>query len=315
MSQHRRPIVVRRKKAASHHGSHGSWKIAYADFMTAMMAFFLVMWLLAGTSKAEFEQISEYFRTPLKVALAGGDRNSASNSAIPGGGDDVMHTDGERSRITIEQNSGMAADMSALSRLKARLEALMQEDPALRDLRSQMRLDLTPEGLRIQLVDSQRRPMFEVGSARVAPYMHRILTAIAPLLNELPNKLTLSGHTDDLPFAAGLRGYSNWELSADRANASRRELVAGGLEPEKLLRVIGMADTMNMPGEEDSALNRRISILVLNSRAQKMMEQENMAPGTPAVIDSDQPPASIDALTRDGSSTTNAAGSEQVAAQ
>ena len=311
MSQHRRPIVVRRKKAAGHHGSHGSWKIAYADFMTAMMAFFLVMWLLAGTSKAEFEQISEYFRTPLKVALAGGDRNSASNSAIPGGGDDVMHSEGERSRITIEQNSSMATDMSALSRLKARLEALMQEDPALRDLRSQMRLDLTPEGLRIQLVDSQRRPMFELGSARVAPYMHDILTAIAPLLNELPNKLTLSGHTDDLPFAAGLKGYSNWELSTDRANASRRELVAGGLEPEKLLRVIGMADTMNMPGEEDNALNRRISILVLNSRAQKMMEQENMAPGSPAIIDGDKTPINIDELTQDAGALNISGASEQ----
>ncbi|ARS54098.1 flagellar motor protein MotB [Kushneria konosiri] len=311
MSQHRRPIVVRRKKAAGHHGSHGSWKIAYADFMTAMMAFFLVMWLLAGTSKAEFEQISEYFRTPLKVALAGGDRNSASNSAIPGGGDDVMHSEGERSRITIEQNSSMATDMSALSRLKARLEALMQEDPALRDLRSQMRLDLTPEGLRIQIVDSQRRPMFELGSARVAPYMHRILTAIAPLLNELPNKLTLSGHTDDLPFAAGLKGYSNWELSTDRANASRRELVAGGLEPEKLLRVIGMADTMNMPDEEDNALNRRISILVLNSRAQKMMEQENMAPGSPAIIDGDKTPISIDGLTQGAGALNTSGASEQ----
>ncbi|SPJ34896.1 flagellar motor protein MotB [Kushneria phyllosphaerae] len=312
MSQHRRPIVIRRKKAAAHHGSHGSWKIAYADFMTAMMAFFLVMWLLAGTSKAEFEQISEYFRTPLKVALAGGDRNSASNSAIPGGGDDVMHSEGERSRITIEQNSSMATDMSALSRLKARLEALMQEDPALRDLRSQMRLDLTPEGLRIQIVDSQRRPMFEVGSARVATYMHRILTAIAPLLNELPNKLTLSGHTDDLPFAAGLKGYSNWELSTDRANASRRELVAGGLEPEKLLRVIGMADTMNMPDEEDSALNRRISILVLNSRAQKMMEQENMAPTTPAIIDGDKVPLSIEGFAQSGSALDTPEASEQM---
>ncbi|WP_445621580.1 flagellar motor protein MotB [Kushneria sp. Sum13] len=312
MSQHRRPIVIRRKKAAAHHGSHGSWKIAYADFMTAMMAFFLVMWLLAGTSKAEFEQISEYFRTPLKVALAGGDRNSASNSAIPGGGDDVMHSEGERSRITIEQNSSMATDMSALSRLKARLEALMQEDPALRDLRSQMRLDLTPEGLRIQIVDSQRRPMFEVGSARVATYMHRILTAIAPLLNELPNKLTLSGHTDDLPFAAGFKGYSNWELSTDRANASRRELVAGGLEPEKLLRVIGMADTMNMPDEEDSALNRRISILVLNSRAQKMMEQENMAPAAPAIIDGDKVPLSIEGFTQGDSALDTPEASEQM---
>jgi chemotaxis protein MotB len=132
------------------------------------------------------------------------------------------------------------------------------------------------EGLRIQIIDSQNRPMFENGSARVEPYMRDILRAIAPILNDVPNKISLSGHTDDLPYASGERGYSNWELSADRANASRRELIAGGLAEGKILRVVGMADTMSLKSQtSDAAINRRISILVLNKSAQHNIEHEN----------------------------------------
>ncbi|RKR06065.1 chemotaxis protein MotB [Kushneria sinocarnis] len=296
MSQHRRPIVVRRKKVEEH-GSHGSWKIAYADFMTAMMAFFLVMWLLSGTSKSELEHVSEYFRTPLKVALAGGDRNTASDSAIPGGGDDVIHSDGEVAR-TVLQPANYQSDRS-LRRLKARLENLIREDPALQALRSQLKLELTPEGLRIQIIDSRKRPMFELGSARIQPYMREALEHIAPLLNELPNGITLAGHTDDLPYASGESGYSNWELSSDRANASRRALIAGGLDGKKLLRVIGMADTMNLDPHPDAPINRRISILVLNQQAQQQLEQQNASPGVPARINASDAPSTLEDMLDD----------------
>ncbi|MBE8178593.1 OmpA family protein, partial [Leptospira borgpetersenii serovar Ballum] len=109
-----------------------------------------------------------------------------------------------------------------------------------------LRIDLVQEGLRIQIIDSQNRPMFKTGSAEVEPYMRDILRAIAPVLNGIPNKVSLSGHTDDFPYANGERGYSKWELSADRANASRRELVIGGLDDGKVLRVVGMAATMRL---------------------------------------------------------------------
>lgn len=132
------------------------------------------------------------------------------------------------------------------------------------------------EGLRIQIIDSQNRPMFKTGSAEVEPYMRDILRAIAPVLNEIPNKVSLSGHTDDYPYASGERGYSNWELSADRANASRRELVAGGLDDGKVLRVIGMSNSMRLSehGGND-AINRRISLLVLNNQAEQAILHEN----------------------------------------
>ncbi len=274
----RRPIVIRRKKSSSH-ASHGAWKIAYADFMTAMMAFFLVMWLLAGVSDAEMENISEYFRTPLSVALAGGDKSSASNSAIPGGGDDPMHADGEVA-LTRPDANNYRLDQERLQRLKTRLENMIRLDPALESLRSQLKLDLVQDGLRIQIIDSKRRPMFELGSAEIEPYIHTVLRKIAPSLNELPNKVTLTGHTDDVRYASGDNSYSNWELSTDRANASRRALIVGGMDADKLLRVIGAAATMRLPSDPPgAAVNRRISILVLNPRAQAQIEAQGRADG------------------------------------
>lgn len=144
-------------------------------------------------------------------------------------------------------------------------------------LRPHLLINMMDEGLRIQIIDSQNRPMFKMGSAQVEPYMRDILRAIAPILNDIPNKLSLSGHTDDLPYARGERGYSNWELSADRANASRRELLAGGLDEGKILRVVGMASTMRLKEQaSDDPVNRRISILVLNKQSQHDIEHENL---------------------------------------
>lgn len=268
MSGAHRPVVVKRKKAVKggHHG--GAWKIAYADFMTALMALFLVLWLLSTASPAELKSISEYFRTPLPVAMAGGDKNTASTSAIPGGGPDPAHVDGEQMRIDRRQETRPSDEQRRLINLEKRIESVIESKPNLRELRSQLRMAMTPEGLRIQIVDSEKRPMFELGSDRVAPYMRDILRAIAPVLNELPNRISLSGHTDSLPYVNGEKGYSNWELSSDRANASRRELVAGGLDAEKLLRVAGMGARVPLHEVDGSdAANRRISILVLDKRA------------------------------------------------
>ncbi|EKZ97949.1 MULTISPECIES: flagellar motor protein MotB [Cupriavidus] len=281
-AQDLRPIVI--KKAKSHakpHGNH-SWKIAYADFMTAMMALFLVLWLLSSSSPKVLVGVAEYFRTPLKVAIAGGDKSSLSTSVIPGGGKDVMAKDGE---IMKAQTNDPAADAQRrrdqieserLRGLKKRLEQIIENNPVLRQFRPQLLLDITSEGLRIQILDTQNRPMFRTGSAAVEPYMRTILREIGPVLNELPNKVSLSGHTDSAKYMMGQRAYSNWELSADRANASRQELVAGGMEEGKLLRVLGLADTMPLEKNDPLApVNRRISIVVLNQRAQAQFEAEN----------------------------------------
>ncbi|WP_348766630.1 flagellar motor protein MotB [uncultured Salinisphaera sp.] len=286
---HKRPIVIRRKKAASH-GSHGAWKIAYADFMTAMMAFFLVMWLLSGLSASEREEVGEYFRTPLKVAMMGGDKASASNSAIPGGGDDPMHSEGEVS-LTSPNATNYRPSHRPLRDLQDSLESMIHSDPALDDLSSQLSLKVVEDGLLIQISDDNRRPMFGLGSAEPAPYIRSLLSKIAPKLNEFPNPITLTGHTDDLRFASGDRQYSNWELSTDRANAARRALIQGGMQADKLIRVIGAAATASRPGIDSPAApgNRRISILVLNEHAQHRLEEESLPVGDTLSVDAEAP--------------------------
>lgn len=167
-------------------------------------------------------------------------------------------------------------EQSRLRKLRGDLDQLIESDPKLRALRPHLKIDLVQEGLRIQIIDSQNRPMFRTGSADVEPYMRDILRAIAPVLNGIPNRISLSGHTDDFPYASGEKGYSNWELSADRANASRRELMVGGLDSGKVLRVVGMAATMRLSDRgPDDAVNRRISLLVLNKQAEQAILHEN----------------------------------------
>ena len=271
------PVVVIRKRRSSHgqaqHG--GAWKIAYADFMTAMMAFFLVMWLLSIASPQELTTIAEYFRTPLNVALTGGPRSSTDSSPIPGGGDDPTRQQGDVHKSL--DNLMEKLEKKRLNHLRERLDQLIESDPRLRVLRPQLLINMVQEGLQIQILDSQNRPMFETGSALVEPYMRDVLRGIAPILNDIPNKISISGHTDAAPYANGERGYSNWELSADRANASRRELISGGLAEGKILRVVGMSSTMSIaPKQPYAAINRRISLVVLNKQTEEMIEHENV---------------------------------------
>lgn len=287
----RRPIVIRRKKPARQ-ATHGAWKIAYADFMTAMMAFFLVMWLLSGLSAAELSQMSEYFRTPLKVAMMGGDRNSASNSAIPGGGDDPVHSDGEVS-LTTPRAKNYQPGQRRLQHLKQRLEAMIHADPELDDISSQLSLQVVRDGLQIQILDSDKRPMFDLGSSHLAPYITALLRKVGPRINEMPNRITLTGHTDDLRFATGDERYSNWELSTDRANTARRALVEGGMSSDKLLRVIGAAATSSRAGIDSSSApaNRRITILVLNAEARARIENDAQPPPPQQRMDFPRPAA------------------------
>jgi chemotaxis protein MotB len=263
-------IVV--KKSKSHKGGHhgGSWKIAYADFMTAMMAFFLVMWLLSNSSPQQRQQIADYFKTPINVGLANGDKNSLSDSLIPGGGDDMLKQEGEV--LLHETNTGFMD----LDKVKERLEELIEIDPRLNDFKSNLRLTLTDSGLMIQIIDSQDRPMFKLGSKKPESYMVNILQALVPVLNDLPNRLTLTGHTDSIQFARGDLGYSNWELSSDRANTSRQILVNGGLRHDRVLQVIGVANNI-IAGDisADAPANRRITILVLTASKEKEILQED----------------------------------------
>lgn len=281
----RRPIIIRRKKVVHrHHG--GSWKIALADFMTALMALFLVMWILSAASPEQREGVAEYFRTPLATAITGGSGAAHTSNVIPGGGPDPVFSEGERARIDMRsQTRPSEVQRRFFTDLQQRIESALQADPDLRQLRSQMRFDMTRDGLRIQLLDTDQRPMFDVGSDRVAPYMRNLLRTRAPLLNELDNDLSIGGHTDSTPFAGGYRGYSNWELSNDRANASRRELVAGGFDSGKLLRVSGFADRVPLPDHDPrDAANRRIELLVLFPEVGEQIRTPSLleGPGMPS---------------------------------
>ena len=284
------PIIIKRIKKGGHAHHGGAWKIAYADFVTAMMAFFLLMWLLGSTTKGDLEGIAEYFKTPLKVALQGGSGSGDSSSIIQGGGKDLTRTNGQVSKtekpsekkiinLQAAQAELERQEMLRLRDLKSRLEAAIEASPTLRAFRSQIKIELTPDGLRIQIIDEQNRPMFDIGSAVVKDYTREILREIGTVLNDVPNRISLSGHTDAKPYAGGERGYSNWELSVERANASRRELVAGGIDEKKIVRVVGLGSAVLFDKNDAfNPQNRRISITVLNQRAEKrILDDSNEA--------------------------------------
>jgi chemotaxis protein MotB len=274
------PIIIKRVKKGGHAAHGGAWKIAYADFVTAMMAFFLLMWLLGSTTEGDKKGIADYFASPLKVAMMGGQGSGDSSHVIKGGGQDLTRQTGqvkngeidpERKTINLKalKAEQVRAEVARLEDLKEKVERKLAGNQALAAYRSQIRLDMTRDGLRIQIVDEDQRPMFDRGSAVVQPYMRELLREIGTVLAEVPNRLTVEGHTDSKAFSAGDRGYSNWELSADRANASRRELVAGGLTEDRMLRVVGLAASQPFDRNDTSApSNRRISIIVMNREAE-----------------------------------------------
>ena len=295
------PIVVKRIKKGGGGAHGGAWKIAYADFVTAMMAFFLLMWLLGSTAQGDLQGISDHFNTPLKVAMAGGSGTGDSSSILKGGGQDLTRSVGQvkrgdvasRSTVNVaaaggtDSEDGQAPsdteaeaarkafeklDRARLIDVQGQIEALMEASASLRKFKNQILMEITSDGLQIQIIDEQNRPMFDSASSALKPYTRELLQTIGRTLNGVPNRVSLTGHTDSTSYGGGERGFSNWELSANRANASRREMVVGGLDPDKVVRVVGLADTMPFLPEDTAApQNRRITIVVLSRK------QENAA--------------------------------------
>ncbi len=304
------PIIIKRVKKGGHATHGGAWKIAYADFVTAMMAFFLLMWLLGSTSEGDKKGISDYFQSPMKVAMQGGSGAGASSSVVNGGGSDLTQTTGQAKRgegadrkakrLSAEQAKAEAAkrDAKMLAALSAKIAAAISSKPKMAEFASQIRLEITPDGLQIQIVDDQKRPMFDSGSAMLKPYMRDILREIGTALLDVENKISLDGHTDRSAYGNADRGYSNWELSADRANASRRELASAGMPEDKLARVVGMASSLLLdPADPLSPSNRRISILVMTKDAEERLLGGQRVPvdleteiDTPSASAATQPP-------------------------
>jgi len=286
--EHIAPIIVKKikKNGGGHHG--GAWKIAYADFVTAMMAFFLLMWLLGSTSKAQKEGIAEYFQTPLHMVLMGPSLGQSDSALKNTGGKDVTKkqgqvkpVDGDPGKLkTVKledvKEALKQAEKVKLETLKAKIEQAIEDNQTLKQFKSQLKLDITSEGLRIQIIDEQNRPMFENARAELQPYAKQILREIGKTLNGVDNKISLSGHTDAAGYANGDQGYSNWELSADRANASRRELIAGGMDETKLMRVVGLGSAIMMDKENPfNPINRRISLIVMNKETEEDLLKDN----------------------------------------
>ncbi len=302
-------IIVKRRKKGGHAHHGGAWKVAYADFVTAMMAFFMVMWLISSVSKEQRAAIFDYFKNPSmdqgsspRPAPGQNGPGGASTSLINlHGGLDAMRRPvtaaraplakarpalerGEHlnegagpGKLTAEQQKALekqaleqehSAEHKQLESLMEELRQAVDKSQALRPFKDQLLLDITPEGVRIQIVDAQNRPMFDVGSAKLRDYTTAILRELAKYLASVPNRISLTGHTDIRAYA-GMDGYSNWELSSDRANAARRALVAGGLPMDKISRVVGLSSSVLFDkNDPENPINRRISIVVMTKQAE-----------------------------------------------
>ena len=320
-----RPIIIKKRKvqAGGHHG--GAWKVAYADFVTAMMAFFMVMWLVASVNKEQRAALFEYFNNPsmeegksTKAAPGQQGPGGASTSAINlGGGLDAPRssngkenglgepTNAEEAKKLEEEEAkkiAEAAEHKKLESLAVELSEAVSKSQALAPFKDQLLIDITPEGLRLQIIDKQNRTMFDVGRAELKDYTIKILRELAPFLARVPNSISISGHTDAKPYGSGAGGYSNWELSADRANAARRELIRGGLTETKFQRVVGLASSVLFEKTDPlSAKNRRISIIVMTKTASDAAratdepartEEETVAPSSTSA-DAPKPAAAV----------------------
>ena len=296
-----RPIIVKKIKKAAHGYHGGAWKIAYADFVTAMMSFFLLMWLLGASSDAQLEGIAEYFKTPLKVALMGGNMVGTSDALIKGGGKDLTKKQGQVKPVDGPKGKQKVVDIkdvkealkkeetAKLEELKKKIEKAIEDSPTLSKFKNQLLLDITSDGLRVQIVDEKNRPMFNSSKAELQPYAKQILQELGQMFNGVTNKISLSGHTDATPYPNGEKSYSNWELSADRANASRRELVAGGMDETKLLRVVGLSSASLFDKENPlNPTNRRISIIIMNKQAEENVLKDAAAINVPSSADASE---------------------------
>jgi chemotaxis protein MotB len=320
-----RPIYIKRVKkvAGGHHG--GAWKVAYADFVTAMMAFFLVMWLVTAVSKDQRAAIFDYFKNPSmepgkSVKPAPGQMGPGGASSSPinlGGGLDAPKSSLQKTDrigatimtepakpIDLRNEEQKAAEVAALKREleKKQLDALMQDlkeaiakSQALEPYKDQLLLDITPEGLRIQIVDAQNRPMFDLGSSRLKPYTNAILKEVTVYLKTVPNRVSITGHTDVTPYA-GISGYTNWDLSTDRANAARRSLESAGYDTTQISRVTGLASSVLFDKENPrNPVNRRISIVVMTQAAEERAQRIDIPSAAAAAEPQIEPPPGSEA--------------------
>lgn len=280
------PIIIKRKKVVVASGGHGgSWKVAFADFATAMMAFFLVLWLTATATPEQKKAVEGYFRDPVGFT-DGGSPNpvdlEGSASVINEASMDVESSDLAITDSVVDSLS-TTLEQRRMEDLFEKLKQRIEENETLQEFKDQLLIDITDEGLRVQIVDRTGRPMFDIGKAELKYYSQDVLFELAKTLGTVENKISITGHTDATPFG-GQPGYTNWELSADRANTARRALVAGGVRADQVAQVVGLSDSVLYNKEEPTApVNRRISIIVLNKKAVGGIHDTAGAPDVPLI--------------------------------
>lgn len=287
------PVMIRRISEEGHHGHHGgAWKVAYADFVTAMMAFFLMLWLLSTSSEDTLKGLAEYFTDASdNEGIPGGvagvlngitmtpprplfDRQSSSplfaDPALPSAASEqdaesVALSDSRAQEDASDLSAEALAEGRAETRFETAREAIFQalaRSEELGAFADSILVERTPEGLRIQLLDRESMAMFPSGSSRMHPHTERLLQIVTQAVHALPNRLSIRGHTDARPFASP--GYDNWRLSSDRADATRRVMQGAGLGPGRVAEVVGRADAEPLfPADPNDARNRRISIVLL----------------------------------------------------
>ncbi len=263
-------IVVKKKNRGGGHPHHGgAWKVAYADFVTAMMAFFLLLWLLSSTTEEQKSGIAHYFNPPNNaIEYGGGDGIMGGASAV----ETAQQAPKDAPVLPPQQQenqdlSVQASEDSLFRQVAEEIKNTVMSIPQLQMLMQNMLIDVTAEGLRIQITDSAERPLFANGSADMMPYTKQMLTIMADVLARLPNQLAIGGHTDVVPYRGALPQYSNWELSTDRAQAARRVLEFEGIPDARMSRVAGYAaQDLLLKDEPQHPKNRRISVIVLRAK-------------------------------------------------
>ncbi len=260
-----KPIVIR-KKSNSHGGHHGgAWKVAYADFVTALMAFFLVMWLVSQSDEVK-QSVEGYFQDPVGFMKSKGqglyDGDSSPIKSKPG-------------KSVLSQR--LQTEREMLLNARENIKVAIDNIPELAGFKDNIDMEMTPEGLRIQLIEAgsgDGSVFFDLGSARLKSHTTLLLTAIASELGTLPNSIIIEGHTDSKPFS-GTYGYSNWELSADRANSARKLMASSGLRPGQIVEIRGNADKRpRYPSDPEDPRNRRVVIVVLNEDVAEQYQTE-----------------------------------------
>lgn len=273
-------IIIKRLNKCPHVAHGGAWKIAFADFMTATAAFFLMLWVLGGTNDEEMKAMAEFFRDPTVIEASPStlveskEAGQTADAMIDMGGfkDAPKGTEGD------EDGSGKAQETAQMEAMKQELEQKIEQSPTLNELKEQLKIDITPNGLQIQILDDRKRPMFGTGVDLPKDYAQQLLREVGAVLATTQNKISIAGHTDSSGYHAS-SDYTNWELSSDRANAARRLLLDGGVEPVKIAQAVGMADTVPFDKENPyNPRNRRISIIVLNKEAEERLKSLSDAP-------------------------------------